>query len=500
MKLTNFIREVWGIYYKFTALSFFVFLFCVFSFGRAFSILRINTPITPVFITEAFILLNIPVLIYKIKVLGKLPRLFLLLLMALFFLGFTYLLTGIFNKNMFALRDIPLFLYILFLPICVIHLDNLGKIKTCLAVFIISNAVGLVFGRLLLMYIYPTNDMRLLFSEAKLFNFGLYYGIASALIVSLYYHLKTGIYRLFGLIILALNAYMFITIAKSSLWLSLLVTLAFLSLLLKSKALKLLIPFAFTFIIVNLAVFSLDSIFDHAFHKGRIFEKAKSVSLFLNGVQYKYESGPALPKIVKKEGVPLKTASPNISFKKIPEPNFSESEVSSDKAKLKKVPVKESTSQSLGNIVWRFNIWKQTLKFCSDSPLLGKGFGVYPVYEILGTYQSPQRLYNNSGIVPVHNHLITLFFKMGILGLSLFLFVNFYAFIYALLYLKKCNLMFVNDLLVGLLASFVFWHVLALFFDVIDSPPTSIFLWIIMGLIFSAIEIDKNSKQMAKGR
>ena len=34
---------------------------------------------------------------------------------------------------------------------------------------------------------------------------------------------------------------------------------------------------------------------------------------------------------------------------------------------------------------------------------------------------------------------------------------------------------------------------MALFFDVIDSPPTSIFLWIIMGAIFAAIEVDKNS-------
>jgi hypothetical protein len=35
---------------------------------------------------------------------------------------------------------------------------------------------------------------------------------------------------------------------------------------------------------------------------------------------------------------------------------------------------------------------------------------------------------------------------------------------------------------------------MALFIDLIDSPPTSIFLWIIMGLIFASIEIDKQYK------
>ena len=32
---------------------------------------------------------------------------------------------------------------------------------------------------------------------------------------------------------------------------------------------------------------------------------------------------------------------------------------------------------------------------------------------------------------------------------------------------------------------------MALFFDVIDSPPTTVILWIIIGLIFACIEVDK---------
>jgi O-antigen ligase len=194
--------------------------------------------------------------------------------------------------------------------------------------------------------------------------------------------------------------------------------------------------------------------------KGRLFSKTKAVNLFLQGKTYRYES--------------IKTSlKPDVSLDMLTE--------------------ESPESAALGNIAWRLNIWKQSLKFYSDSPLVGKGFGVYPVYDIWGTHQYPKGIYLNSKMVPMHNHLITIVFKMGVLGLGLFLFINIYVFMYALSYLNKCKLRLINNFLVALLGSFVFWHTFALFFDVIDSPPTSIFLWIIMGLIFAAIEIDKSS-------
>jgi O-antigen ligase len=95
--------------------------------------------------------------------------------------------------------------------------------------------------------------------------------------------------------------------------------------------------------------------------------------------------------------------------------------------------------------------------------------------------------------VPPHNHLLTVFLKMGVLGLALFLFINSYVFIYALAYLKKTKLKIINNLLIALLGAFVFWHTLALFFDVIDSPSTSIFLWIFIGSIFAAVKLDRKA-------
>jgi hypothetical protein len=118
---------------------------------------------------------------------------------------------------------------------------------------------------------------------------------------------------------------------------------------------------------------------------------------------------------------------------------------------------------------------------------------VYPQYKIWG-YIPPQGIGVNSKIIPAHNHLITVFYKMGFLGLGLFLFINCYAFGCGLLYIKKCANKFLRSFLIGALGAFVYWHMTALGFDVIDSPPTSIFLWVIIGLIFAAIETDKRKR------
>ncbi|NQU99153.1 MAG: O-antigen ligase family protein, partial [Parcubacteria group bacterium] len=144
------------------------------------------------------------------------------------------------------------------------------------------------------------------------------------------------------------------------------------------------------------------------------------------------------------------------------------------------------------NLTWRLDIWWQSIHFGLKSPIFGRGFGVYPRYIVWGSFKPPPKdIGVGSGVIPTHNHLVSIFYKMGFLGLVLFLFINSYVFIYGLRYIKRCNADFTRYFLISSLGAFVFWHTMALFFDIIDSPPTSIFLWIIMGFIFSAVEIDK---------
>lgn len=446
-------------------LFFYIFLFGTLSFGRAFSILHIDTPFSPVFITEIFLILNIPILFYKYKVLLKLPKTFLILFSIYFAYTFLYLCAGLFTKNIFALRDIPISVYLLFLPITFIYFNKLSEIKPFIIVIILSNIINLYSGWCLLNNRYLSELFANFISKSKLFNFGLYYGMLISLIITFYDYVRSNAYRLFTLIILLLNVYTLIAIGLTSLWAAFLSLLVFLFLILRGRFLKLILFFIPVFLLTSLIMFygfrfiSPDRI-------AKFFDEAKGLSTFVSKAVYQNK-----PKKLSCEA----------------------------KVNLAVIPYQDETKKvyndeeiSLLNINWRLSIWKQTLRFASDSPLFGKGFGTYPVYKILTTYQYPRHAYTDSGIIPAHNHLLTIFLKLGILGLGLFLFLNIYVFRYALLFINKCNLGFIKNLLTGLLGAFVFWHALALCFDVIDSPPTSIFLWIIIGLIFAVIEISRN--------
>ena len=113
------------------------------------------------------------------------------------------------------------------------------------------------------------------------------------------------------------------------------------------------------------------------------------------------------------------------------------------------------------------------------------------MYRIGSSNQYPKTIYPNSGMVPVHNHLLTIYLKMGLIGLGMFLFLNIYAVNFTLRNIVSCKVVFLKDLLIAISACLVFWNGLALLYDVIDSPPTSIVLWVLMGLIFAILEVDK---------
>jgi hypothetical protein len=473
--------RIFKVYSGIMEIVFYIFLFFTLSFGRSFSALHINTPFLPLFVTEIFLLLNFPLLIYKFQGIVRLPRVFAVLLVTFFLVGFCYLSAGIFKLNIFALRDINLVAYILFLPVTFIIFNDLNRIKFLITVILFSNLFNLFLGFGLFMMAYPLGAFYNLVFETKIFNLGLYYGITISFLVSFYEYIKSKPKRLLALIILYLNVFIIVVSAMSSIWVATLLLFIFLVSMLRVRFLKsfgLVIP---AFILVTLCVF-----YSKPAICMRVYNEAKGFNLFFKGIPKQGEPMKTSSEVEVASALVFKYSEPVKAF---PEVRAVPAKVIVQDESLSKLPKSRSV---FGNIAWRFGIWKQTLEFTSDSLLIGKGFGVYPVYDIWGTQQYPRGIYLDSGIVPVHNHIITVFFKMGILGLSLFLFLNIYVFFYAITYIYKCKSKFMNNLLIALLGAFVFWHSLALFFDVIDSPPTSIFLWIIMGLIFAVIETDKN--------
>jgi hypothetical protein len=83
-------------------------------------------------------------------------------------------------------------------------------------------------------------------------------------------------------------------------------------------------------------------------------------------------------------------------------------------------------------------------------------------------------------------------YKTGIFGLLLFLYVNIRVFFIGIFHLRRCRSDFLRRMLTACLAGLVYWHGIAFFFDILESPPTGIFLWILLGIIISIVHSDQS--------
>jgi O-antigen ligase len=144
------------------------------------------------------------------------------------------------------------------------------------------------------------------------------------------------------------------------------------------------------------------------------------------------------------------------------------------------------------NIKFRLGIWRETLEKIAEKPILGWGFGVQVDYLIWGKRLSEIAAKGGgTGILPAHNHLLAILHKMGIIGLALFLFINARVFFLGFFYVNKCQSDFNRRFLVAGLAALIYWHGMAFFFDILESPPTGIFLWIILAAIAGIVHLDR---------
>ena len=118
-----------------------------------------------------------------------------------------------------------------------------------------------------------------------------------------------------------------------------------------------------------------------------------------------------------------------------------------DKNKIDKLAIQVKSvirhrlpAMSAANIKWRLNIWKQTGEEIREHPVFGWGFGIQINYEVWTKELSWLKAMGAStGILPAHNHVLAVTYKMGLVGLALFLFINFRVFFYGLFYIKKCK-------------------------------------------------------------
>lgn len=441
-------KLIWNLFYKYCFLTkalFFVFFFGVLSFGRAFSVIHINISHFPIFITELFLLFLSPLLLIYVKDLFKFPKIFLTASIIYFLFGIIYLFVGALKVNLFAFRDfIVLCGYMLFLPVSFICLRKQQSIKFFIFIIVAANIIAIFIGR---MFVSGLNIfwLRDFISQTKTYQIGMIYGITSIFLTVFYNYFRNRFVKLFILGLTAVNLYMLVILGVRSLWVAVVCLAIFLMLVLGFKSMfKVYLKVFVAFTIIGVILFYADFNLFSLSRLDMLVGKVKGTICFLN---------------------------------------------KNDKVTL------GNTAERMGydNLVWRKKIWEQTINYMASSYLLGKGFGRYPKYKIWGHHEQFTP-FENSNIIPIHNHLITLFYKMGFIGFALFLFINIYVFYYALKYVRQSKNIFTILVIKSTLGVLLFWHITALFFDVIDSPPTSILLWIFIGLVFAAVNIDKKQE------
>jgi len=140
-----------------------------------------------------------------------------------------------------------------------------------------------------------------------------------------------------------------------------------------------------------------------------------------------------------------------------------------------------STLEFTGTARFREDVWREAWRRFSSNPILGEGFGKAFVF-----FDTGQRKWWTKDARP-HNTYLTILYKMGLFGLSIFLglHVTFYAGVYRSLR-KDLPVLGRSHLLAFAVALFSL-QVYGLFNLLIESPFLALVYWSLMGVIHSVI-------------
>ncbi len=497
-----------SVFNKIFLIVFSLFIFMTLSFGRAFSIAHVGS----LYVTEIILFLSFLFFLMNLKSAFKIPPTFLFCLGAYFALGSIHLTVNLLRLEINSLRGVVFFGYIFFLFSAYLMLPDENRMKKFLIIVILSNIIGLILTRFCIYRQYPLfPELIIWWGQIKAINFVLYYGITFAFMFPFLDYIKNKTVKLLIIILCALNCYMLAIWGVRTSWVALIVLIVFLILVLKNRFFNIVLGVALA-IILSSAIFA-STIDKDVFKEKAFLPKLTSLLAFTKHGTLKKQELPTIntvrPVNIPREEGTIPQAEGGFRQRinlngaitpgmEAPEQieSAEESALLVDNKNVQKTRMFDHVSY-FSNIQWRLIIWKQAIKETLNSPILGKGFKL--IIKPLFTKQDPNNIVGpNLAVTPIHNHIIAVFYKTGIIGLGLFLFLNIYSLFYGLAYLKECKSKFIRCFLIGTLGSLVYWNIVALFFDIIDSPPTSVFLWIIMGLIFACVAADKKNAIDAK--
>ncbi len=412
---------------SFAETLFFVFVAGTFAFSKNFSVLHLQIMDLPLFISEAmlFILLGFLVLPRYISQSAMSWRHPLFyLLLAYFFLGLFNLIRGVPSYGLFALRDAAVVYYAAFYLITIEVFGQFEKIFVLFRMLCVSAVVLLILG---ILFCLPINLSSTYLQYTKNININFLYGLVLIFLFAFYTMMgsKRKWASLFFLAILFMVVYM----QARTTWVSLTIAFFFLAIMMRRRLLQIMPR--------NILIFVI--IFPILLGMGYLVNKEKILSL---GIE------------------------------------------------ITSIFRTDMDHRSAANVRWRLMLWEQAaLRGIKENPLIGAGYGADYHFMINGRYIADIKGAGaSSGIVPPHNGYVALFFKMGILGLGVFVLINAVFFFSCMRYYMRCDDEFRKKFLLAVMASQIHICVGAFFFEAIEIPQVGIFLWILMGLGVSVMQ------------
>ncbi|MFC1851338.1 O-antigen ligase family protein [candidate division CSSED10-310 bacterium] len=405
-------------------------------FGRAFSITGLKFGNLEVYITEIVLLLSLAAILLRGKKAWNdweriVPPKISLLLILYFLMGTVYLIAGYWIWGFKALRDIVFCHYALFILLTTDFLRSSRKLKRVVDIIAPALLFSILYGLIVLFAKgHSRVSLRDLLVDTKSFNVTLYYGLFILFGICFYAYTKR--WKIVTILVMYWALLFMILFRVRAGWAGLIVALLFLAVILRKEFL----------IFVPVFLLVLASLF------------------FIN--KYNLQGKKQVLHKVTQE---IQGINPTVR-----------------------------TNFSSRNAAWRIHLWELYLKQAFQYPLTGRGFGSQPLLDRRITHKQPEisDIGPDSGILPAHNHIIGLTYKMGIMGLLLFTAFNVLVFTHGCCYLSKCKSEYNRRLLIGSLAGLIYWHGIALLFDVLESPPTAIFLWILLGMVLAIVHDDES--------
>lgn len=414
----------------------------MFALGKSFAIIKVSFHNIPLFVTEAvlfflLITLVIPRLLKGKSSFAKKVSFYLVLLYLL--LGAVNLLRGFSTYKMFALRDSAIVYYSLFIFVVLEVFTDMKKFRVLIRILLLSGIIGLAIG-IICFSGYRLSNLPYL-KHMKFDPLSMYYSFLMIGIFCLYPFVRTNKTKVLLVILFCIAFVEVIIFGYRSAWLGLIGAFSFIFFKMKGEKYRIISKFAAsTFIILPLLVILIGA------------------SLYLQQGKFDYFLSKA--------------------------------------AWLFHPTTKRTVAADTVN--WRLELWKQAIVKGSESHLLfGSGFGKGFEFtgRIAGVYLAQVTGFGvESRITFPHNGYVTIFYKMGIVGIVSFLVINLHFFLKGLKFLKRRTDPFKKHLMLTILACFIFWNIMSCFFVVLECPHMGIFLWIIIGLGASLIRVDNKEK------